>query len=416
MKNNYTKLLLCAFMSIMSIFITVGCANKEKDVVKHIDPATANWNDLVTAAKGQEVYWHAWGGSPVINKYISWVAEQVDIRYGIKLNHIKVTDTANVVSQVLAEKTAGKDERGSVDMVWINGENFKSMKENNLLFGPFAKKLPNFRFVDTKNKPTTLVDFTIPTDGYESPWGMAQLNFFYDSARIKTPPTSMQKILAYAKQNPGRISYPSPPDYMGSTFLKQVLYETIDDTSILQQPVDDATFKENVKGLTFFLDEINPYLWQRGDNYPKDQTAMERLLADNEIDVAITFNPGHASEAIVAGRLPKTVRSFVMEGGTIGNTHFVAIPYNANAKAAAQLVANFLISPEAQLRKSDPDIWGDPTVLGIDLLDKEYKQLFKNLPLGPATLNLEELGKVLPEPHPSWMEKVEKFWLERYAR
>ena len=52
-------------------------------------------------------------------------------------------------------------------------------------------------------------------------------------------------------------------------------------------------------------------------------------------------------------------------GGTLGNTHFVAIPYNANAKEGALLTANFLISPEAQLRKQDPTYWGDPTVLSM---------------------------------------------------
>ena len=406
-------------IAMLALLVLISCAQNNKDLdknVEQVDPATNDWDALVAAAEGQEMFWHAWGGSPIINSYIVWVAEEVKIRYGIKLTHVKISDTANVVSQVLAEKTSGKDEGGSVDMVWINGENFKSMKENGLLFGPFAEKLPNFSLVDTKNKPTTLVDFTIPTDGFESPWGMAQLNFIYDSARITTPPNSLEKMLAYAKENPGRITYPAPPDFMGSTFLKQVLYETLEDSSVLQQPVNDASFRKGIRGLATFLDNINPYLWQRGDNYPKDSSTMERLLADNEIDIAITFNPGHASEAISDGRLPETVRTFVMEDGTIGNTHFVAIPYNANAKAAAQVVADFLISAEAQVRKSDPSIWGDPTVLGMSQLNTADRELFENLPVGPATLSPQELGKVLPEPHPSWMERVEKFWLERYAR
>ena len=57
-----------------------------------------------------------------------------------------------------------------------------------------------------------------------------------------------------------------------------------------------------------------------------------------------------------------------MAGGTIGNTHFVAIPYNSSAKEGAQVVANFLLSPEAQARKLDPTVWGDPTVLGLSLI------------------------------------------------
>ena len=377
--------------------------------------ATKRWEEIAQKAQGQTVFWHAWGGSPTINSYISWVGDEMQTLYGITLRHVKVTDTAHVVSQVLAEKTAGKHSQGSVDMVWINGENFKSMKENGLLFGPFASRLPNFIYVDTQNKPTTLIDFTIPTEGYESPWGMAQLNFIYDSARLRNPPRSINDMLSYARKNPGRITYPAPPDFMGSTFLKQALYETIDNSASLQQPPTQKNLAEHTKNLFHYLDQLNPYLWQKGRNYPKDSTQMERLLSDNEIDIAITFNPGHASEAINSGRLPNTVRTFVMEGGTIGNTHFVAIPYNAKAKEAAQIVANFLISPKAQLRKSDPKIWGDPTVLDINKLPAADKQAFANLPLGPATLSPQELGRVLPEPHPLWMEAIEKMWLQRYA-
>src|SRR5690349_13833441 len=83
-----------------------------------------------------------------------------------------------------AEKAAGRDSGGSVDLVWINGENFRAMRQQGLLYGPFAADLPNFRYVDTEGKPTTLVDFTIPTEGYESPWGMAQFVLFYDGARV----------------------------------------------------------------------------------------------------------------------------------------------------------------------------------------------------------------------------------------
>ena len=86
--------------------------------------AAAGWEDTTAAARGKVVYWNAWAGDPRINDYIGWVGGQVRERYGIDLRHVKVTDTADVVSRVLAEKAAGKDQGGSVDLVWINGENF----------------------------------------------------------------------------------------------------------------------------------------------------------------------------------------------------------------------------------------------------------------------------------------------------
>ena len=153
---------------------------------------------------------------------------------------MKVTDTADVVSRVLAEKAAGKKKGGSVDLVWINGENFAAMKENRLLYGPFVDRLPNASLIDTVGKPTTVVDFTIPTEGLEAPWGMAQFVFTYDTEQVAKPPKSAAALLDWAKANPGRFTYPSPPDFIGSTFLKQMLVEVTPDPARLQKPVEDA--------------------------------------------------------------------------------------------------------------------------------------------------------------------------------
>lgn len=68
-------------------------------------------------------------------------------------------------------------------------------------------------------------------------------------------------------------------------------------------------------------------------------------------------------QKIASGDLPASSYSFGFREGMIGNVHFVTIPANANASAAAKVVANFLLSPDAQLRKADPAVWGDPSVL-----------------------------------------------------
>jgi putative thiamine transport system substrate-binding protein len=319
---------------------------------------------------------------------------------------------------VVAEKAAGKDEGGSVDLIWINGENFASMKERGLLLTPgWAEELPNWRYVDIENKPTVRTDFTIPVEGLESPWGMAKLVFFYDSARSEAAdmPGSAEELLEWARENPGRFSYPQPPDFTGSSFLKQVLSELVEDSSVLLAPVEEASFDEVTAPLFAYLDTLNPLLWRGGRAFPQNYPAMKQMLADNEADIIFAFNPAEASSAIRNGELPDTVRSFTFPGGTLGNTHFVAIPYNASAKAGALVAADFLLSPEAQARKQDPAIWGDPTVLALDKLDAADRTLFNALDLGVATLGPEELGPTIDEPHPSWMERIEEEWVQRYG-
>jgi putative thiamine transport system substrate-binding protein len=374
------------------------------------------WDDVVARARGQTVYFNAWGGSERINEYISWVGERVAEDYGIALRQVKLADTADAVARVLAEKAAGKTTGGSVDLIWINGENFAAMKQQGLLFGPFAESLPNYRLVDTAGKPTTRVDFTIPVDGLEAPWGMAQIVFLYDTARISNPPRTIADFLQWARANPGRFTYPAPPNFTGSTFLKQALYGLAADATMLQQPVTDAEFAGATAPLWDWLDQLHPQLWRGGKNFPQNDQMLRQLLDDGEIDISLSFNPGEASSAIAQGLLPDSVRTYVLDGGTIGNTHFVAIPFDANAKEGALVVADFLLSPEAQLRKQDAAVWGDPTVLAMDKLSPEDRAKFAALPHGSATLSPTELGPVLLEPHPSWMTRIETEWRRRYAR
>jgi putative thiamine transport system substrate-binding protein len=376
--------------------------------------AGMSWEETLEKAKGQTVYWNAWGGDDRINAYIAWAGAQVEERFGVSVEHVKLSDTADAVGRVVAEKAAGKDEGGSIDLIWINGENFASMKRQGLLHSPWTQDLPNYDLVDLEGKPTTRVDFTVPVENLEAPWGMAQMVFINDGANVPQPPRSIPALLSWTKENPGRFSYPQPPDFLGSTFLKQALIELLDDPSVLQAPVNAESAAAATEPLWSFLEDLHPNLWRQGQAFPANGPAMKQLLGDGEVDIAFSFYPADASSWIQRGEVPESVRTFIMEGGTIGNTHFVAIPYNASAPEGAQVLANFLMSPEAQARKQDPAHWGDFTVLDVAGLSAAEKARFEAIDLGVATLPPEELTPVLLEPHPSWMEWVESEWQRRY--
>ena len=382
------------------------------------DPDPSDWEAVLEEARGDTVYFNAWGGAENINAYIEWAGGILKQRHGVTVVHVKLDDTANAVAKVLAEKAAGTHDAGTVDLIWINGENFASMKRQELLMSPgWAEKLPNWRYVDVENKPTIRTDFTIPVEGLESPWGMAKLVFFHDAARTEPAamPGSARELLDWAKANPGRFAYPQPPDFVGSSFLKQVLSELVEDRSLLLRPVDETTFEDVVAPLFAYLDELNPLLWRGGAAFPQNYPALRQMLADGEVEIIFAFNPSEASSAIATGELPGTVRSFTFEGGTLANTHFVTIPYNATAKAGALVLADFLLSPEAQARKQDPAIWGDPTVLAMEKLPAADRAAFDAIDLGVATLRPDELGPAIDEPHPSWMDRLEVEWKRRYG-
>lgn len=362
--------------------------------------AADTWKEIEQKAKGQTVYFHAWGGSQEINNYLRWADKELQRNYGVTLKHVKVGDIAESTSRLLAEKTAGKNDGGSVDMVWINGENFKSMKNNQLLFGPFVNQLPSWEFVN-KTLPVDS-DFSEPTLGLEAPWGVGQLVFIHDKQTLSNPPQSFAELLSYSKAFPNRITYPKPPEFHGTSFLKALLIELTNNNPQLMKPVEQANFAEVTKPLWMYLDELHQTAWRKGKQFPSGTAQSLQLLDDGQIDLAVTFNPNEVFSAQASGKLEDTTQTYAMEAGALSNIHFLAIPWNASAKEGAQVAINFLLSPEAQSRKGDLSVWGDPSVLSSQYLTGSAKNT--------------KLFKSLAEPHPSWQVALEKEWLVRYGK
>lgn len=372
---------------------------------------------LTGAALGQDdraqtVYFNAWGGDPAINRYIAWAGERVLKEHGITLVHVKVSDISEAVQRLKAERAAGRSDGGSMDLLWINGENFAALKRADLLHGPWARDVPGADRIDWQN-PTVRVDGNIATDGFELPWGSVALTFFYWQPRVKTPPRDPDALLDWIEAHPGRFTYVQPPAFVGSAFLKQMLVLLADDPARLQRPVGDD-FQATTAPLWAWLDRAHAASWRRGRLFPLSGPAQRELLATGEIDWMMAYNPAEASRAIAQGELPGRIGALHMRAGALANSHFLAIPYNAGARESARHVAAFLISPEAQARKADEQVWGDTTVLDWSRLPEADRIRFDSAARGPATP--PPPARTLSEPHPSWNNALERAWIERYTR
>lgn len=368
--------------------------------------ADDSWRQTQTEARGQTVWFNAWGGDPAVNHYLAWVSEEVKRHYAIDLRIVPIADAADAVKRIQTEAQAGRRRGGSVDLLWINGENFHTLKQANLLLTGWAESLPNWRYVDLQ-KPVQ-EDFSVATEGAESPWGSAQLTFIARRGQTPQPPTSPQALLAFARAHPGSVTYPRPPDFTGTALLEQLLIALTDQPAALRQPPETATFSAVTAPLWSYLDALHPTLWRAGKDFPASPARMDAMFNQGTLRLSLTFNPLHARQKAVSGELPADSYSFGFNGGTLGNVHFVTIPANARAVAAAKVVANFLLSPEAQLRKADAAVWGDPSVLDPQRLpDKQRQALAATLPL--------DLPPVLAEPHAAWVDALEQEWLRRYG-
>ncbi|WP_288790574.1 ABC transporter substrate-binding protein [uncultured Enterobacter sp.] len=367
--------------------------------------AAQSWQSIQQQASGQTVWFNAWGGDEAVNRYLDWVSGEVKTHYAINLKIVHLADAADAVKRIQTEQAAGRSRNGSVDLLWVNGENFRTLKEANLLLTGWAQTLPNWRYVDTR-KPVT-EDFALPTEGAESPWGGAQLTFIARKSSMPTPPADPRALLVYAQQHPGKVSYPRPPDFTGTAFLEQLLLALTAHPEALKKAPDN-TFAQVTAPLWRYLDTLHPLLWREGNDFPPSPARMDTLLASGSLNLSLTFNPAHAQQKVASGELPADSYSFGFSRGMIGNVHFVAIPANASASAGAKVVANFLLSPQAQIRKADPAVWGDPSVLdGGKLPATAAKQLRAFTP--------SNTPDVLPEPHAAWVNALEQEWLRRYG-
>ncbi|HBY9711197.1 ABC transporter substrate-binding protein [Klebsiella aerogenes] len=368
--------------------------------------ADENWQSISQQARGQTVWFNAWGGDPTVNRYLDWVSAEVKRDYAVDLRIVHIADAADAVKRIQTEARAGRSHGGSIDLLWINGENFRTLKQANLLRSDWSEKLPNWRYVDTR-KPVR-EDFSIATDGAESPWGSAQLTFIARRSQLAQPPDSAQALLAFATAHPGSVTYPRPPDFTGTAFLEQLLVALTDRPEALRQPPQETSFAAVTAPLWAYLDRLHPLLWRQGRDFPLSPARMDAMLAQGTLQLSLTFNPLHAQQKAASGELPPDSYSFGFKQGVLGNVHFVAIPANARATAGAQVVANFLLSPQAQLRKADPQIWGDPSVLDPEKLNDAQRAAF-------YAVQPKATPPMLAEPHAAWVDALEQEWLRRYG-
>ena len=352
-----------AFLVGTATLVAAGCAST-KAATKATTSTTgpkgqidaARWDAVVTLARGQTVNWYLWGGSDSINRFVdSAYGPALAERYGVTLRRVPVADTVDAVNQVLAETAAGKAD-SSVDLIWINGENFSTLKSKSLLYDGWARTLPNSTLVNWDN-PAVARDFGVEVGALESPWSSAQFQFVYDTARMPPGelPRSYAALKTWACAHRGRFTYiaPGPGAFQGTRFVKGALYE-LSGGPAPWQTFDQATWDKWSPMLWSYLTDLKGCLWRAGATYPKDENELHKLFANNEVDFTITQAAVGPGALIHDGLVPATAKAYVFDANSIGDFNYVAIPSNAKNKAAALVLANLILEPAMQARQIVP--------------------------------------------------------------
>ena len=372
--------------------------------------ATGAWDEVLAAAQGKTVNWYMWGGDETINQLVTGYLNDEAQKVGVTINMVPIADTVDAVNKVLGEKSAGKNEGGSVDLIWINGENFATMKQGDMLYCGWPRGLPNAQYVNWED-PIVHTDFGISIDDCESPWSLAQMAMIYDSAKVPTPPSDVEGLIAWIKANPGKFTYPAIPDFTGSAFVRQMLYHVSGGFDPLVGEFDQAKYDEVTPALWELLNELEPSLWRQGTTYPQSSTALDQLYANGEVDYSMTYAPTLTGPLVEQGTWPESTRQFVFDSGMIGDISYVAIPYNSPNKEAAQVVANILLSLDAQYNAINTGV-GYPAI-DTSALPAEEKARFDNYPFPEQVAPLSVLAENSnPEIQAKWATEIEAGWTE----
>lgn len=415
MKQSIRRLCSLALSTLIVLGALTGCGAQETasgsgtQQQADLDLTTASWEEITAAAKGSTVTFYGWGGDENRNNWLNTtVADHLKEQYDITLKVVGM-DINDILSKLSGEKQANQ-KSGSIDMIWINGENFYSAKENGLLYGPFTGQLPNMEAYIDLQDPETQNDFCMPIEGYEAPYAKAQMVLLADTAVTPNLPHNAEELMEFCKENPGKVTYPALPDFTGSAFVRNLIYEICGWEQFMEMQPDYDTVKTAIEPALDYLRELNPYLWNQGKTFPESSTALDAMFSDGEVVMNMSYGPFDAALGIEQGTYSETTQTFVLDKGTIGNTNYMGIAFNSPNKAGAMVAINAILSGEIQLTqyaqlKSLP-------VVDQEKLSAQEREAFEQVDLGKGILTQAELLEHrLPEMPASLVPVIEEIWL-----
>ena len=386
---------------LILVILLLACENKETKVEDA-------FRKIEDKARGTKVTLYM-KDAPynVINWVDLFLAKLLAEEFDITLVRIP-KDSAEYLEELKKEKESGT-EQGSADLLWIYGEDFRQAKVQNLLYGPFTNKLPNY--VNYVDPPAVELDYGFPTEGYESPFGKNQFVMIYNSWKIKSPPDTIKYLTEWIKMNPGRFTYPQPPDKVGSAFIRQTLYALTGGYSQYTKDFDDAFFKEKTAVLWKYLNEIKPYLWQSGEVYPPTSENLDKLLNKDIVDYSMTYSMVHTEHKIASKEFSEDIKTYIMKDSSISYINYLAIPFNAPNIPGAMVVTDLVLDIGVQYNKNLIAQCGDYTVLSMDRLSSSEQAKFETIDVGKTAFSIAELNEyAVPELSAKYIEILNTEW------
>ncbi|MDB8805129.1 MULTISPECIES: ABC transporter substrate-binding protein [unclassified Romboutsia] len=387
-------------LSIIMTISLIGCSKPSKKP-EEVNVSDKKYEQLLEEAKGTTVNFYGYGGNEVMNKWFdTYIIPQMKEKYDITLKRVGM-NIDEILNSLLSDKQAN-NLKGNMDVVWINGENFKTAKDSNLLLGKFTEKLPNFnKYVDTASKDIT-TDFGTTVENMEAPWGKAQFTIVENASKVDKEIKNTNDLKEVIMKNPGKFTYPAPPDFTGSAFVRNVIYDIVGYENVKDLPADETKVKKVIQPAINYLKEIKPYLWNKGKTYPSTTSQLDNMYSDEEVYFTMTYSPNVIPSKIESKEFSPDTKIIEFEKGNISNTHFLTVPFNTQNQAGAMVLIDYLMSIDAQGSKTFSKNWGDSTILDMNKIPKSEKGKFSD--------EMIVIENAVPELRADLVPIIEKIW------
>ncbi len=406
------KRFLGIFAGVTAVLLLLaGCS-----VFDNRPGVTRDWRLVEKSAVGTTVNLYAWSGDEQANKWFDetlkpYLAEN----YKLTLNRVGMN--YDEIFDMMASDVEAKRSTGDIDLLWIGGRNFEYARKQKYLFGPFSSKLPNVNLYLDPKDPDMLMDRGVDIEGFAVPLGRRQLALFYNEDVLYDPPTDLVTLMTAVKNNPGKFTYPTPEDPAGMAFIESVLYEKVGARVLSDMSPNKAAVSAAIQPGFDYLRALSPYLWQDGKQYPQNESELDRLFADGTLMMAMSTDHNHATRLLADDKYNPGAKPFMLKNGTVGNAHYLSIPWNASNKSGAMVVINAALDVKMQASKFRPAEWGDIPVLNTESLSDEDLRILKKSVTKKTSPKLEDLiNHRQPQLSADLEAIIKQLWHEQLAQ
>lgn len=254
--------------------------------------------------------------------------------------------------------------------------------------------VPNLKNVDQS--------LTAPVKSLAVPYRGSAVVLAYDSAKVPTPPKTLDDLLAWIKAHPGKFTYNSPSTGgSGQGFVDAVLSKGVSPTDLVKMETsyDETLEKEWDPGFAT-LHDLNPAIYQK--TYPNGNQEVLNLLAKGQIDMAPTWSDMFLSSK-KSGALGASYQAASISDPSLpGGASYLAVPRNSSHSKAALQLLNWVLEP-AQQGAIASAIAGYPAI-NKDLLPADVRSTFGDLNTSSITPFFS--SKMVNDMNSTWQQKV----------